>query len=39
MQPEKLRVKAFGRRAAFLIGGKLSLLWVLCGRLYYLHAL
>lgn len=39
MQPEKLRVKAFGRRAAFLIGGKLALLGVLCGRLYYLQVL
>lgn len=39
MQPEKLRVKAFGRRAAFLVGGKLVLLGGLCGRLYYLQVL
>ena len=31
MQPEKLRVKSFGRRAAVLVGGKLALLGVLCG--------
>ncbi len=37
MQPEKIRVKAFGRRAALLIGGKLALLGGLCGRLYYLQ--
>ncbi len=39
MQPEKLRVKSFGRRAAILVGGKLALLGVLCGRLYYLQVL
>ena len=37
MQPEKLRVKSFRRRAAVLVGGKLALLGVLCGRLYYLQ--
>ena len=37
MQPEKIRFKAFGRRAALLIGGKLALLGGLCGRLYYLQ--
>ena len=39
MQPEKLRVKSFRRRAAVLVGGKLALLGVLCGRLYYLQVL
>ena len=37
MQPEKLRFKAFGRRAAVLAGAKLLLLGGLCGRLYYLQ--
>ena len=37
MQPEKIRFKAFGRRATLLIGGKLALLGGLCGRLYYLQ--
>jgi len=37
MQPEKLRFKAFGRRAAVLAGAKLVLLGGLCGRLYYLQ--
>ena len=39
MQPEKLRVKSFRRRAAVLVGGKLALLGVLCGRLYYLQVM
>jgi penicillin-binding protein 2 len=39
MQPEKLRVKAFGRRAAVLAGAKIALLGGLCGRLYYLQVL
>lgn len=39
MQPEKLRVKAFGRRAAVLAGAKLVLLSGLCARLYYLQVL
>jgi penicillin-binding protein 2 len=39
MQPEKMRVKSFGRRATLLVGGKLALLGVLCGRLYYLQVL
>ncbi len=37
MQLEKLRFKAFGRRAAVLAGAKLLLLGGLCGRLYYLQ--
>ena len=39
MQPEKLRVKAFSRRATFLAGAQLALLGGLCGRLYYLQVL
>ena len=37
MQLEKLRFKAFGRRAAVLAIAKLVLLGGLCGRLYYLQ--
>ena len=37
MQLEKLRFKAFGRRAAVMAGAKLLLLGGLCGRLYYLQ--
>jgi len=37
MQPEKVRIKAFTRRAALIVGGKLVLLGGLCGRLYYLQ--
>ena len=37
MRLEKLRFKAFGRRAAVLAIAKLVLLGTLCGRLYYLQ--
>ncbi len=37
MQPEKIRFKAFGRRAALIVAGQLALLGGLCGRLYYLQ--